>query len=95
MTTITNTNTMSNTKREPLMSDEAIEIETWQPDMRNWEAAGAYEAGLHKARSIYEAARAKDAELIQQLADDLARAYSVAYPALAAAEAAGYKPTKP
>ena len=58
---------MSNTKREPLVSDEDIEIETWQPDMRNWEAAGAYEAGLHKARSIYEAARAKDAELIQRL----------------------------
>lgn len=61
---------MSTHKRPPLLSDEEIIDETWVPDMSSWEPAGAYEAGMHWARRYYEAARAKDAELIQQAVDE-------------------------
>jgi hypothetical protein len=48
---------------------------------------------LQELRQV-EADRAKDAELIQQLVDDLARAY-LDRPSLAAARAAGFKPSEP
>ena len=62
--------------------------------------------GLEHVRDTYEAARAKDAELIQDLLDSLALLREVyqsatGYPspvggsALAAADAHGFKPTEP
>jgi hypothetical protein len=69
---------MSNTKREPLLSDADL----------------GYVKDTHTAeqvRDTYEAARAKDAELIQQLVDDIARCYCIDKRSLAAAEAAGFK----
>jgi hypothetical protein len=85
MTTITNTNTMSNTKREPLLSDADLGYvkDTHTPE---------------QVRDIYEAARAKDAELIQQLVDALHRfdpsgLFETSEVPLAAAKAAGFKPS--
>ena len=49
---------------------------------------------LQELRQV-EADRAKDAELIQMLVDDLGGRGDYFYPSIAAAEAAGYKPTKP
>jgi DNA-binding GntR family transcriptional regulator len=87
MTTITNTNTMSNTKREPLLSDADLGYvkDTHTPE---------------QVRDIYEAARAKDAELIQQLVDALHRfdpsgLFETSEVPLAAAKAAGFKPSQP
>ena len=71
---------MSNTKREPLLSDEDIN----DPKL-------VIPIGAKMIRDIYEAARAKDAELIQQLVDDIARCYCIDKRSLAAAEAAGFK----
>jgi hypothetical protein len=92
---------MSNTKREPLLSDKDIN----DPKL-------VIPLGAKMIRDIYEAARAKDAELIQQLMDALEwvaaydngcplptwekgynNAWSIANSARAAAEAAGFKPS--
>lgn len=100
MTAITNTSTMSNTKRQPLLSDdmlkdaeEVVEVSSVPVDK------------LYKFREIYEAARAKDAELIQQLVNALQNAHdrhngvggtmyiSEEHKALSAAKAAGFKPS--
>jgi len=73
-----------NTKREPLLSDERIVTNShgdWSELFANdgdtsidW--ADGFKLGHRKgqrvARVIYEAARAKDAELIQRLVDALA-----------------------
>jgi hypothetical protein len=81
---------MSNTPRPPLLSDEAI----LNPDL-------IIPLGTKMVRDIYEAARAKDAELIQQLVDGLhfERMSLVScmesQKALDAAAAAGFKPTEP
>lgn len=91
---------MSTTPRPPLLSDEEIIDETWVPDMSSWEPAGAYEAGMHWARRYYEAARAKDAELIQQLVDGLQQIADEGHwtpdmhELLNAAAAAGFKPSE-
>ena len=89
---------MSNTKREPLLSDEELDrICEFHP----------YHAQLYAKRSamavdaLHETARAKDAELIQQLFDALYAEQFVpslgpsplTKPSLAAAAAAGFKPT--
>jgi hypothetical protein len=92
---------MSNTKREPLVSDKDIN----DPKL-------VIPLGAKMIRDIYEDARAKDAELIQQLMDALEwvaaydngcplptwekgynNAWSIANSARAAAEAAGFKPS--
>jgi hypothetical protein len=92
---------MSNTKREPLLSDKDIN----DPKL-------VIPLGAKMIRDIYEADRAKDAELIQRLVDALEwvaaydngcplptwekgynNAWSIANSARAAAEAAGFKPS--
>ena len=83
---------MSKTKREPLLSDKDIN----DPKL-------VIPLGAKMIRDIYEAARAKDAELIQQLVDALANLrhiYEFREPLtgmdeLEAAAAAGFKPTEP
>lgn len=88
---------MSNTKRQPLLSDEKMEAmllsdvvcKRVADDKMQSEATGyglAMGGGI--VREVYEAARAKDAELIQQLVDAL-KAEGVE---LDAATAAGFKP---
>jgi hypothetical protein len=80
---------MSNTKREPLLSDRNL-----------WDRSAEI------VRDFYEAARAKDAELIQQLVDALGNLREIhqewagrealtGMDELAAAAAAGFKPTNP
>jgi hypothetical protein len=82
---------MSNTKREPLLSDEDIN----DPKL-------VIPIGAKMIRDIYEAARAKDAELIQQLVDDLrllriefgnrvGQTTEIGIASLSAAEADGFK----
>ena len=85
---------MSNTPRPPLLSDEAIH----SPEL-------TIPLGTKMVRDIYEAARAKDAELIQRLVDGLKHAQKFAEEYgygpletvqwdLDAAAAAGFKPTE-
>ena len=84
---------MSNTKREPLMSNADLGYvkDTHTPE---------------QVRDTYEAARAKDAELIQRLVDGLKHAQKFAEEYgygpletaqwdLDAAEVAGFKPSYP
>ncbi len=91
------------TKREPLLSD--ADIDTLK--------AGRFELGLgmKHAREVYEAARAKDAELIQMLVNALRPLHGTlsqtvfydSFPtyvlpidaALEAAAAAGFTPSEP
>jgi hypothetical protein len=84
---------MSNTKREPLLSDKDIN----DPKL-------VIPLGAKMIRDIYEADRAKDAELIQQLVDDLrilridfgnrvGQTTQIGIASLSAAEAAGFKPS--
>jgi hypothetical protein len=84
---------MSNTKREPLVSDEDIN----DPKL-------VIPIGAKMIRDIYEAARAKDAELIQMLVDDLrllriefgnrvGQTTEIGIASLSAAEADGFKPS--
>jgi hypothetical protein len=108
MTTITNTNTMSNTKREPLLSDEFMEnhADKWNEGVRGitTQHRACLLQGADWAREHYEAARTKDADLIQQLVDglhnvatladvDTDERSTIARNPLAAAEAAGFKPS--
>ena len=87
---------MSN-KREPLLSDDAlVELTYVKEDGRR---------PSEQVRDFYEAARAKDAELIQRLVDALdglvedrggiILAMRRSHKALDAAEAAGFKPSEP
>ena len=66
---------MSNTKREPLLSDEFMEnhADKWNEGVRGItiQHRTCLLQGADWAREHYEAARAKDAELIQQLVDAL------------------------
>ena len=79
-------------KRPPLLSDDALVELTVKEDGRR---------PSEQVRDFYEAARAKDAELIQQLVDGLhfERMSLVScmesQKALDAAAAAGFKPTEP
>ena len=61
------------TERKPLLSSDAIEAyaDNWNEGVRGITIAHrtALVEGMDRARTIYEAARAKDAELIQQLVD--------------------------
>jgi hypothetical protein len=92
---------MSNTKREPLLSDE---------QMRDMVTCGLEYVdeirmvGAVRVNSWHESARAKDAELIQMLIDDLrllriefgnrvGQTTQIGIASLYAAEAAGFKPT--
>jgi hypothetical protein len=63
------TDTMSN-KREPLLSDQSIR-ETFMYGSLILDAEHGFMSGANYARHEYEDARAKDAELIQQLVDAL------------------------
>jgi hypothetical protein len=82
---------MSN-KREPPLSDDEIERYAMM-----YTIPSRYEASraLKYAKGIYEAARAKDAELIQMAVDACSDPHkmSLAGAFLAAAEAAGFKPS--
>lgn len=78
---------MSKTKREPLLSDKDIN----DPKL-------VIPLGAKMIRDIYEADRAKDAELIQRLVDalhsfDPSGLFKKSIVPLAAAKAAGFKPT--
>lgn len=99
---------MSNTKREPLLSDDAIETyaDNWNEGVRGITIAHRVilVEGMDRARTIYEAARAKDAELIQMLVDGLHKVATladvdtddrstIARDPLYAAEVAGFKPS--
>ena len=101
---------MSNTKREPLLSDKFMEnhADKWNEGVRGItiQHRTCLLQGADWAREHYEAARAKDAELIQQLVDALenlreihqewaGREALTGMDELAAAEAAGFKPTNP
>ena len=89
---------MSNTKREPLLSDDAlVELTYVKEDGRR---------PSEQVRDFYEAARAKDAELIQMLVDALRNLRDIhefrvgrepltGTDELAAAAAAGFKPSYP
>jgi hypothetical protein len=91
---------MSNTKREPLLSDDGInKLVPSEADFYDCELTG------HRVREVYEAARAKDAELIQRLVDDLrllrieygnrlGRTTQIGIDSLSTAEADGFKPTE-
>jgi hypothetical protein len=96
---------MSNTKREPLLSDDAIS-EAFLYGPLVVDALHGYLSGANYARDIYEADRAKDAELIQRLVDALenlreihqewaGREALTGMDELAAAKAAGFKPLEP
>lgn len=97
------------TKRELLLSDQAIDQHELAKKLSNSNGASAeaiaFMVGMRKARELYEQARAKDAELIQQLVDclhgvatlpdrDADERSIVARPGLEAAAAAGFKPTE-
>ena len=101
---------MSNTKREPLLSDEDVltmareEASNWRVENRSDAVIGAEET-IYAVRDFYEAARAKDAELIQRLVDGLKHAQKFAEEYgygpletaqwdLDAAEVAGFKPSE-
>jgi hypothetical protein len=90
---------MSNTKREPLLSDDGItKLVPPEADFYDCELTAS------RVREVYEAARAKDAELIQRLVDGLKHAQKFAEEYgygpletaqwdLDAAEVAGFKPS--
>lgn len=105
---------MSNTTRPPLLSDDemqgvALGYYTKEHVKKYHSAKEMYNASyvaVHKIRDFYEAARAKDAELIQRLVDGLKHAQKFAEEYgygpletvqwdLDAAAAAGFKPTEP
>ncbi len=101
--------------RTPLLSDDAIEAyaDNWNEGVRGITIAHRVilVEGMDRARTIYEAARAKDAELIQQLVDALAPLHGTlsqtvfydSFPAyvlpidaaLESAAAAGFTPSEP
>lgn len=93
------------TERKPLLSDEDAltmarkECSNWRVGNQSDAVAGAEETIL-AVRKIYEAARAKDAELIQRLVDVLHFSNTdpewpplLTQDALAAAKASGFTPT--
>ena len=91
---------MSNTKREALLSDDGItKMVPEEADFYDCELTG------QRVREVYEAARAKDAELIQMLVDDLrllriefgnrvGQTTQIGIASLSTAEADGFNPTE-
>jgi hypothetical protein len=81
---------MSTTPRPPLLSDEDLQDED----------RGVFGMEREEVRDFYEAARAKDAELIQQLVDGLQQIADEGHwtpdmhELLNAAAAAGFKPSE-
>ena len=95
---------MSNTKLEPLLSDQSIR-ETFMYGSLILDAEHGFMSGANYARHEYEAARAKKDELIQRLVDalDVACSYAAMYDdvpfvmgdnAIEAARLAGFKPSE-
>ena len=98
---------MSNTKREPVLSNADLNEKFRVKHNEEYDGYAHGTAGFNTAayvRDIYEAARAKDAELIQRLADGLKHAQKFAEEYgygpletaqwdLDAAEVAGFKPS--
>jgi hypothetical protein len=89
---------MSNTKREALLSDDGI-TKMVPPEADFYDC----ELTASRVREVYEAARAKDAELIQMLVDELrilriefgnsvGQTTEIGIGSLSAAEAAGFTP---
>jgi hypothetical protein len=91
---------MSDTKRKPLLSDQSIR-ETFMYGSLILDAEHGFMSGANYARHEYEDARAKDAELIQQMVDGVIGVYWMGPEAskklmtelLATAAAAGFKPS--
>ena len=96
---------MSNTKRQPLLSNEFMEnhADKWNEGVRGItiQHRACLLQGADWAREHYEAALAKDAELIQQLVDGIIGVYWMRREAskklmtelLATAATAGFKPS--
>lgn len=106
---------MSNTKREPMLSEDQIELlneKQYNKCFEEWDLTedvsfhftNGHLAGMREMELIYEAARAKDAELIQMLVDDLrllriefgnrvGQTTEIGIASLSAAEADGFKPS--
>ena len=95
--------TMSNTKREPLLSDDELREMRDNTSTISTYPVHAWLDGAMDIRDHYEAARAKDAELIQMLVDDLrllriefgnrvGQTTEIGIASLSAAEAAEFKP---
>jgi|LakMenEpi03Aug12_release.lakeMendotaPanAssembly.Ray.scaffolds.fasta_scaffold813798_3 hypothetical protein len=93
---------MNNTKRESILSEDQIEllnerqytkcVDEWNmTEDASFHFTNGHLAGMREMGLIYEDARAKDAELIQKLVDDLGRAHCIDKPSLAAAADAGFK----
>jgi len=94
---------MSNTKREPLVSRQEIN-DTFMYGPLVKDAAHGFVFGAKYVQDKYEAARAKDAELIQMLVDDLrilriefgnrvGQTTEIGIASLSDAEDAGFKPS--
>jgi hypothetical protein len=99
---------MSNTKREPLLSDDDIhdfcDDEAEDFGIGDGPEFAAMQSIAKDVRLHYEAARAKDAELIQMLVDDLrilriefgnsvGQTTEIGIASLSAAEADGFNPS--
>jgi hypothetical protein len=97
---------MSNTKREPLLSDDELREMRDNTSTISTYPVYAWLDGAMDIRDHYEAARAKDAELIQMLVDEVAEwmepnlderfrgpQWQQSKRILDAAAAAGYKPS--
>jgi hypothetical protein len=66
------------TKREPLLSDELINYSCFSNVMATSREREIAKNAMEDVRSMYEAARTKDAELIQKLVDALKDAETTA-----------------
>jgi ABC-type microcin C transport system permease subunit YejB len=87
---------MEQTPLPPLVSDQRIrDIETGKfASERMYEMN--YRQGMHDMRDIYEADRQKTREVVQELVDDLSRAYCIDKPSLDLAKLIlNIEPTKP
>jgi hypothetical protein len=98
---------MSNTKREPVLSNADLNEKFRVKHNEEYDGYAHGTAGFNTAayvRDIYEAARAKDAELIQMLVDDLrllriefgnrvGQTTEIGIASLSDAEDAGFKPS--
>lgn len=92
------------TERTPLLSDEQMSLGNYNIQLGDGKAICVQTKSPSEVRDLYEAARAKDAELIQMAVDAMAvqgedlgncakQDYEYALEFLAAAKTAGFTPT--